>query len=129
MAGDLDGTNLFDIDKIGYSDTNYGLNLSFSIKTDLTEMMVERKELFVNALGYQFSNDMIQSMVFNADSRINKMQDTGTRNAVTYEWSGVDNPNSIKKRLDESVSALSFDLSRISQALADNGPRIRLGAM
>ena len=128
-SGDLDGTNLFDIDAIGYSDTNYGLNLSFSVKTDITEMMVGRKELFVNALGYQFANDMIQGMVFNPDSRINKMQDTATRNAVTYEWSGTDNPNSIKKRLDESVNALSFDLSKISQALADNGPRIRLGAI
>ena len=128
-SGDLDGTNIFDIDKIGYTDTNYGLNLSFSIKTDLTEMMVDRKELFVNALGYQFANDMIQGMVFNSDSRINKMQDTATRNSVIHEWSAPENPNSIKRRLDESIDSLSFDLSEISQGLAGNGPRIHIGAI
>jgi len=57
------------------------------------------------------------------------MQDIATRNSVIYEWNGVDNPNSIKRRLDQSIDALSFELSRISQALADNGPRIKIGAM
>lgn len=125
-SGDLDGTNLFDIDKIGYADTNYGLNLSFSINTDITEMLVNRKSLFVNALGYQFANDMIQSMVFNSDSRLAKMQTTATRNAITYEWTAPDNPNSLKRRADESVEALSFDLSKISQGLASNKQRIKI---
>lgn len=128
-SDDLDGVNLFDTDKVSYGDTNYGLNLSLTVKTDLTELMINNKSLFVNALGYQFANDMIQSMVFNADSRINKMQDTATRNAVVYEWNGADNPNSIKKRLDEAMAALSFEMSKISQALASDGPRIKIGAM
>lgn len=115
----LDGTNIFDIDHIGYGDTNYGLNFSFSIESDITEMLVNKKALFVNALGYQFANDMLQEMIYNPNSRINKKQDTSTRNAVLYEWSAPDNQNSIKNQLAEAIDALGFDLSRISQILPD----------
>ena len=130
-SGDLDGTNLFDIDAIGYGSTNYGLNFSFSIDSDITEMLVSKKSLFVNALGYQFANDMLQEMIYNPNSRINKKQDTATRNAVLYEWSAPDNQNSIKQQLKDAIDALGFDLSRISQVLPDNNGRrkLRTGAM
>ena len=129
-SGDLDGTNLFDIDGVACTDSNFGLNLSFSINTDITEMLVGEKAKFVNALGYQFANDMIQAMIFNSDSRNNRMQDTAHRNAIMYEFNAPDNPNSLKRRYDESINALSFDLSRISQALAKDGPRrIKIGSI
>jgi len=127
----LDGTNLFDIDDVGYSDSNYGLNFSFSIESDITEMLVNKKALFVNAFGYQFASDMIQEMIYNPNSRINKKQDTATRNAVLYEWNAPENQTSIKKQLDDAIDALGFDLSRISQVLPDKNGRakIRGGAM
>ena len=129
-SGNLDGTNLFDIDGVGYTDTNFGLNLSFTINTDITEMLVNQKARFVNALGYQFANDTLQGMVYNADSRLNKYQTTATKNAILYELNAPDNPNSLKRRYDESVSALSHDLSQISQALSKDGPRrIKIGSI
>jgi len=130
-SGDLDGTNIFDIDGVGYSDTNYGLNLSFSIKSDITEMLVNNTDLFTNALGYQFASDMIESYIFNSDSRMNKKQDTATKNAVLYEWSAPENQISIRKRLSEAIEALETDLSKISQILPDKGGRkkIKAGAM
>ena len=130
-SGDLDGANLFDIDGVGYHSSNFGLNFSFSIDSDITEMLVNNKALFTNAFGYQFANDMLQEMVYNANSRINKSQDTQTRHAVMYEWSAPDNQNSIKNQLKDAIDALGFDLSRISQVLPDNDGRRRIksGAM
>ena len=130
-SGDLDGTNIFDIDGVSYGETNYGLNFSFSIKSDVTELLVNNKALFVNALGYQFASDMLQEMIYNPDSRINKKQDTSTRNAVLYEWSAPENQNSIKQQLKDAIDALGFDLSRISQVLPDKGgkKKIKAGAM
>jgi len=125
----LDGTNIFDIADVSYGSSNYGLNLSFSIKTDLTEMLTENKELFVDALGYQFASDMLQAMIFNADSRINQVQGPAARNAVAYEWNAAENANSIRKRLDQAYKALAFDLSRISQAINRDGRRIHIGAI
>jgi len=128
-SGGLDGTNIFDINDVGYSSSNYGLNLSFSIKTDLTEMLTENKELFVDALGYQFASDMLQGMIFNSDSRINKIQDTATRNAVAYEWNAAENANSIRKRLDLAYKALEFELSKIRKAINRDGRRIKIRAI
>ena len=129
LSDDLDGTNIFDIDQVGYTSENYGLNLSFSVKTDITEMMVNNKSVFVDSLGYQFANDMLQEMIYNANSRMNKMQDTATKNAVMYEWNAPENQNSIKRRLEESMGALSFDLSKISQVVGRGGRRIKIGAI
>ena len=127
-SGDLDGTNIFNIDAIGYGSSNYGLNFSFSIESDITEMLVNNKALFVNAFGYQFASDMIQAIVYNSDSRMNKKIDTSHRNAVNYDWNAPENQNTIKKQLDDAIDALGFDLSRISQVLPDNGGRRKLKA-
>ena len=129
-SGDLDGTNIFDIDAIGYGDTNYGLNFSFSVETDITEMLVNKKALLVNALGYQFANDMLKEMLFNPNSRINKKQDTATKNTIKYEFSAPDDPDTIVNKLKDAKNALGFDLSRISQVLPDRGARkLKAGAM
>jgi len=121
----LDGTNIFDIEDISYGDTNYGLNFSFSIESDITEMLVTKKALFVNALGYQFANDIIQEMIFNPSSRINKGQDVASRNAVLYEWNAPDNQDSIKSHLKQAIDALGFDLSKISQVIPEERKGIR----
>lgn len=127
----LDAKNLFDIEEVGYSDSNYGLNFSFSIESDITEMLVNKKALFTNALGYQFANDMLQEYLYNASSRMNKKQDTSSRNTAQYEFNATDEQDTLKRKLRESIKALSFDLSRISQVLPDGGGRskIKTGAM
>lgn len=131
VSGDLDGTNLFDIDRIGYSDTNYGLNFSFTIESDITEMLVNKKALLVNALGYQFALDMLKEMIFNPNSRINKMQDTSTRNSIKYEFEAPEGMDTLRDKLKDARNAVGFDLSRISQVLPDGGGRkkLRLGNM
>ena len=122
----LDGANIFDIEDVSYGDSNYGLNFSFSIESDITEMLVNQKAKFVNALGYQFASDMIGEMIFNPNSRNNKTQDTATRNSVLYEWNAPDNQSSIQNRLRESIEALGVDFSKISQVLPDTGGRRKL---
>jgi len=127
----LDGTNIFDIDYVAHGTTNYGLNFSFSIESDITEMLVSQKALLVNALGYQFASDMLKEMLFNPNSRINKNQDTATRNTIQYEFNAPDDGDTIVNKLKEAKEAVGFDLSRISQVLPDKGGRRKLktGAM
>jgi len=130
-SGDLSSTNIFDIDAISYSDTNYGLNFSFSIESDITEILLNQKALLVNALGYQFANDMLKEMLFNPNSRINKHQDTATRNTIEYEFNAPDDGDTIVNKLKEAKAAVGFDLSRISQVLPDSEGRnkMKAGAM
>jgi len=127
-SGDLNGTNIFDIDKIGYISSTFGLNFSFSIDSDITEMIVNKKGLFVNALGYQFAADVLNEYLYNADSRINKKIDTAHRNTILYEFNAPENANSIKNKLDDAIDALGFDFSRISQIVPDKGGKRKLKA-
>ena len=131
LSGNLDGTNIFDIEDVSYSDSNYGLNFSFSIDSDITEMLVNKKALLVNALGYQFANDMLKEMLFNPNSRINKNQDTVTKNTIAYEFNNPDDPDTIANKLINAKEALGFDLSRISQVLPDKGgkKKVKIGTM
>ena len=122
-VSELNGTNIFDIDDIGYTDSNFGLNLSISVKTDVTEMMTANKGLFTEALGYQFSADMLDEMLHNPASRINRNQENATRNKILYELTEDQNGNSLYKKVKNIMAALDFDLSSISQVL----PRLRKG--
>ncbi len=122
----LDGTNIFDIDSIGYGDSNYGLNFSFSIESDITELLLNQKALLVNALGYQFASDMLKEMLFNPNSRINKHADTATKNTIQYEFNAPDDGDTIVNKLKDAKDAVGFDLSRISQVLPDKGGKRKL---
>ena len=119
------GTNLFDIDDVGYTDSNFGLNISISVQADVTEMIVSNKALLTDALGYQFAIDMLDEMLHNPNSRINRAQENATRNKVLYELTEDQNANSLHAKMMNSISALNFDLSNISQVLPKKKPGMR----
>jgi len=126
-SGDANGTNIWDLSKTGYPlATNFGLNLSLSAKFDITDLLMSNKGLFTDALGYQFAYDMLQEFVYNANSRLNKKGDNAQKQSVLYDLNGED---SIRSKLDKQIQALSFDLSKISQALPKDSPRrLKIGA-
>jgi len=126
-SGDLNGTNIWDLSKTGYPlSTNFGLNLSLSVKFDITDIIVSNKSLFTDALGYQFAYDMLQEFVYNPQSRLNKHGDNAQKQSILYDLNGED---SIRTKLEKQLEAVGFDLSRISQALPnDVKRRIHVGA-
>jgi len=130
-SGDLDGTNLWDITKMGYFyTTNFGINLSMSAKVDVTEILVSNKAVFTDALGYQFAVDMLNEFIYNPNSRLNRDSDNAQRNAVLYELNNPNDESTIMKRLDNAIKALDFDFSNISQALPSDKPqRLRMGSI
>lgn len=129
--GDLNGTSLWDISKTGYQlASNFGINLSVSAKTDVTEMLSSNKAAFTDALGYQFAVDMLNEFIYNANSRLNRSGDNAQKNSVMYELNNPNDDNTLVKRLNDAIEGLSFDFSKISQVLpADIKKRIRIGAM
>ena len=125
--GNLNGTNLWDIANNGYPlSTNFGLNLSLSVKFDITDLLVSNKTLFTDALGLQFAYDMLQEFVYNPNSRLNKKGDNAQKQAILYD---INSENGIKAKLDQQIRALGFDLSEISQALPKQSKqRVHYGA-
>jgi hypothetical protein len=130
-ATDLDGTNLPDIENINYTPTtNYGLNLSLSVNTDITNIMLHNKHILTYPLGLQFAFDMLSWVVFNPTMRVNPERVNMSEQAILYERDGDANTEGLKKRLADAISALAEDLSRLSTALPDNKPsKVRYGAI
>jgi hypothetical protein len=127
----LSGAELPDISKINYTPTtNYGLNLSLSVKPDVTELVVLNKSLVTYPLGLQFAYDMLSWMLFNPTVRINPERVNASQQAMLYERDGDANTEGLKSRLSQAITALAEDLSRLSTALPDNKPSpVRYGAI
>lgn len=121
----LNGTNLFDIDDVGYVDSSFGLNLSLSVKTDVTELLVSNKGLFTDALGYQFALDMLDEMLHNSSSRINRNQENATRNKILYELTQDQNDNNLYSKYIMAVKALGIEFGNLSQVLPKPQPGIQ----
>ena len=132
-SGDLNGINLPDIDKMVYTPTtNYGINLSMTVKPDVTELILQQKDVITYPLSMQFAYDMLSWMLFNPPVRVNP-NSVNTRmgtQQLYYERDGDANTDGFKQKLTRAISALAEDLSRLSTALPDNRPsKIRYGAL
>ena len=128
--GDLNGTSLWDISKTGYqSGTNFGMNLSVSVKTDVTDILKSNKTVFTDALGYQFAYDMLKEMLTLPPARLNRLGDNAQKMAA-FSIQELNENETLKNRLDEAINGLTFDLSRLSQVLPkDTKKRLRIGAI
>ena len=129
-SGDLNGTALWDLSKTAYqADTNFGLNLSVSVKTDITDMLKSNKSVFIDALGYQFAYDMLQEMLNNPTDRLNRLVDNAQKKAA-IGIQELNDSDKLKTTLHDAIEAVSFDLSKLSQVLpTDRKNRIHLGAI
>ncbi len=129
-SGDLNGTSLWDLSKTGYQfDTNFGINLSVSVKTDITDMLVSNKDIFTDALGYQFVYDMFQAMIALSAARVNRLGDN-VQNRASFFVQQLDEKDTLKTTLDEAMASLEFDFSRLTQVLPnDVSKRLTISGM
>lgn len=132
-AGNLDGANLPDIENMAFTPTtNYGLNLSMTVKPDVTELVLLQKDQIAYPLGMQFAYDMLSWMLFNPPVRVNppSVNTRMTTQQLYYERDGDANTDGFKQKLSRAVSAMAEDLSKLSTALPDNKPSgVRYGSI
>jgi hypothetical protein len=130
-ASKLSGTNLPAIEDMEFDETNnFGMNLSLTVKPDITELITNNLSLITYPLGLQFAFDMMQWMLFNPATRINPSQMNANRAALNYALNGDNENKGIVKDLTDAINGLAEDLSNISAALPQNKPSgIRIGAI
>lgn len=122
-SGNIDGTNLPALENIEYDETtNFGLNLSLTVKPDLTELIIDNLSLITYPLGLQFACDMLEWMLFNPAVRVNPTRINASKDVIMYELTGDTETKGKRKELEESIEALAFDLSNLSAALPANKP-------
>jgi hypothetical protein len=126
----LSGTNLPSVDDMEFDETNnFGMNLSLTVRPDITELVTGNLSIIAYPLGIQFANDTLEWMLHNPAARVNPSQEN-SRSAIVYALEGSDSKGGIRKDLKDALNALAEDLSNISAALPANKPSgIRIGAI
>lgn len=126
--GNLNGTDLFDLSSLVYSWTKtWGLNIAISVKTDFTQMVINNKDLFTDPLGKRFAVDMISTMAYDANVRINDKVANGELKA-TEVLQGLDNFDGMAKRYTKAIDALAQDFT-ITPVLPQERRGVRYGAI
>lgn len=127
----LSGGNLPSVEDMIWDEANnYGMNLSITVKPDLTELVTNNLSILTYPLGLQFAVDSLEYMLYNPATRINTSQINASQAALNYALNGDSESRGIVQELKDAINALAEDLSGISAALPENKPSgIRIGAI
>lgn len=123
---------LWDISKNVYTyDHNYGLNLDITVECDLTDFIVEQKNLFVDIIMKQVAVDMLREFAYNANVRTNRHSLNASRSDILYEIDG--DSSSMKQsglayQLEQAIAAADMSLrgiDRVCLPCKNNGVKYR----
>lgn len=119
---------LWDLEDMRYTyDTNYGLNFDISVSCDITDFIIEQRNLFIDVIAKQVAIDMLRELAFNPNVRTNRHSINASRVDILYELDG--DSSSMKKsglsyQLDLAYKALNVSLlglDRVCQPCKNNG--------
>lgn len=123
---------MWDIEKNQYTyDTNYGINLEISIGCDITDFIINQRNLFQDIILKQLAVDMLREFAYNANIRTNRHSLNASRVDILYEIDG--DSSSMKKsglgyQLDRAYKAIELGtegLDRICMPCVNNGIKYR----
>lgn len=112
---DWDG-NLWDIQSMVYTNTNnYGINLTFSLGCDLSDIMIAERLNFANVIQLQVASDALRTLALNPEVAVNRVQYNADRDNILYETDGNGQGiRGLNGDLERAYKALSFDTKGLS---------------
>lgn len=122
---------LWDIEDNIYTNTcNYGLNVEVTVGCDLTDFIIEQRQMFATVLQRQVTANLLRTMAMNPDVRTNRNQSNVSMQGILYELDG--NPQGretgIGYELRKGYDALDLntrDIDRICLTCRPIGVRYR----
>lgn len=134
MPSDKESRTLWDIEDNIYTNAcNYGMNLQVSVECDLTGFVVEQKKIFANAISKQFALDMLSTMYYNGNERINFTAQNGNFEKIAFDIEGDSQSRykgGIRHELDKAIQALKIETNGIDKICLQCRKRgIRVGAI
>ena len=122
---------LWDIEDNIYTNTcNYGLNVEVTVGCDLTDFIIEQRQMFATVLQRQVAANLLRTMAMNPDVRTNRNQSNVSMQGILYELDG--NPQGretgIGYELRKGYDALDLntrDIDRICMTCRPVGVRYR----
>jgi len=110
---------MWDITENSYTNTqNYGLNVEITVGCDLTDFIIEQRQLFATVIQRQVAAIALRTLAMNPDVRVNRNQSNASRMDVLYELDGNTSgvrPSGLGYDLKKAYEALSIDTSGIDR--------------
>ena len=109
---------MWDIEDNIYTNTaNYGLNVEVSVACDLSQFIIDQRDIFATVLQRQVAASMLRTMALNPDVRTNRNQSNVSQQGILYELDG--NPQGratgIGYELKKAYEALDLDTRDIDR--------------
>ena len=109
---------MWDIEDNIYTNTaNYGLNVEVTVGCDLSQFIIEQRDIFATVLQRQVAAMMLRTMALNPDVRTNRNQSNVSQQGILYELDG--NPQGratgIGYELKKAYEALDLDTRDIDR--------------
>lgn len=123
---------LWDIQNNIYDyNTNYGLNLDITIACDITDFIIDQKNLLVDYIGKSLAIDFMREFAYNPNVRTNRHSINASRPDILYEIDG--DTSSMKKsglsyQLEQSLNALNLStegIDRVCMPCVNHGIKYR----
>ena len=122
---------LWDIEDNVYTNTlNYGLNVEVSVHCDLTDFIIEQRQMFATVMQREMAARVIRMLALNPNVRVNRNQSNASQFDLLYEVDG--NPQGRKTgigyELEKAYEALELDtrgIDRICLTCRPTGVRYR----
>lgn len=111
--------SLWDVEYNQYTyDNNYGINLEVTVSCDITDFIIEQRQMFQDVIAKQVAVDMLREFAYNANVRTNRHSINASRPDILYEVDG--DSSSMKKsglsyQLDMAFNAIKISTSGIDR--------------
>lgn len=95
-------------DNIYTNTTNYGLNVEVSVGCDLTDFIIEQRQMFATVIQRQMAATVLRTLALNPHVRVNRNQSNASKNDLLYEVDG---------NTEGRATGLGYDLRKAYEAL------------
>lgn len=113
FVDDYTGSELFNIRDVVYTNDSYGLNFELTVQPDLTNFLIEKRELFARMYLYQVAIDVMALMRFHAERNNDTEKRAGTLALIDLEGTDERPEIGIQGKFDRALEEADFDFSAL----------------
>ena len=121
------GIKMFDLDDVSYyDDSNFGMNFHITVECDITDLLIDNKNRFMDVIRKQMGVDLLKAIAYS--TRNNIFEDRLVKNAIT-ELKGFDGYSGAEADLKQAYKAIDLEMTIDSPCLGKKKRGIKTGAI
>lgn len=95
-------------------DNNFGINLVLSVECDFTEFIVAQKHQFQDLIAKQVAYDLLRTIAYNPNARVNRNEAVFSKAEVLYELDGdssSDKKSGLGYEIQKVIDSMTLDIT------------------